>query len=155
MAEITEFKYWPTNLPLPLLKGYSYTPSNNLLQSALDSGEMRVRRRFKNMPGTVTINLLFNQEQAALYEGWFRNVINEGTIWFVMPIKMPAGVIDHLVRFKLPHKPMKAVTHKLWKKTIVLEVKEWVVINDEETAFLEEYQLLDIEKAAITVKEVL
>ncbi|MEY8200671.1 MAG: hypothetical protein RPS47_15655 [Colwellia sp.] len=155
MADITEYAFWPSNLGFPLLKGYSYTPSNNLLQSALDSGEMRVRRRFKNMPGTVTINLLFNNEQAALFEGWFRNVINEGTVWFSMPIKMPAGVIVHLARFKLPHKPMKAIAHTKWTKSITLEVKERVVIDGENTAFLEEYKLSDVEVAALIALEAL
>ncbi|MEY8195480.1 MAG: hypothetical protein RPR28_11585 [Cycloclasticus sp.] len=146
---------WPDNLPLPLLKGYGYAPSSNLLQSDLDSGEMRVRRRFKNMPSKVTINVLLNEEQAALYEGWFLNVIYEGAAWFIMPIKTPAGVIDHVVRFKLPHKAMKPITHKLWRKVIILEVKERAVIGADDTEFLTGYVLTDAEKAALKAQEIL
>ncbi len=155
MAGITEYAFWPANLGFPLLKGYGYTPSNNLLQSELDSGEMRTRRRFKNMPGKVSINLLFNDEQAALFEGWFLNVINEGTAWFSMPIKMPAGIEDHLCRFKLPHKPMKAIDHTKWTKSITLEIKKRVVIDGENTNFLEDYKLSDAEVAALTALKVL
>lgn len=139
---------WPVNLGLPLLKGYNYKPAENLLNTKMDSGYSRSRRRFKKAPGQATVSFLFNAEQAALFDGWFHNVIHDGADYFIFPLKVSNGVMDHVVRFKPPHKPMKPVGQKLWSTSLLLEVKERYVISGEYTALLVDYQLSDIELAA-------
>lgn len=144
---------WPANLGLPLLKGYNYTPAQNLVVSKTESGRKRSRRRFKNAPGKATANFLFNAEQAALFEGWFHHVVNDGADYFIFPLKVSNGVMDHVVRFKPPHKPMKPLGQKLWSTSLLLEVKERYVIDGENTAFLTDYQLSDVELAALLAEE--
>jgi len=144
---------WPANLGLPLLKGYNYTPAENLLTTKMDSGQKRSRRRFKKAHGKATVSFLFNAEQGALFEGWFHHVINDGADYFIFPLKVSNGVMDHVVKFTPPHKPMKPVGQKLWSTSLLLEVKERYVIDGENTAFLTDYQLSDVELAALLAEE--
>lgn len=139
---------WPESLPLPLLTSHGYTPGNNLVESKVDSGYSRTRRRFKNVPDTMTVKFLFNAAQAAIFEGWFHHTITDGNDWFLMKVKVASGVVEHEVKFKPPPKKMTALTTQLWQKDASMWIKERDVISKELTEFLMAYDIANLERAA-------
>lgn len=139
---------WPDNLPLPLLNGHGYTPGNNLIESKMDSGYSRTRRRFKNVPDTMPAKFLFTAGEAALFEGWFHHAINDGQDWFLMKVKVPAGLIEHEVKFKPPPKKITAESTSLWRKDAVLWIKNREIITPELTNLLQQHKLKGLEIAA-------
>lgn len=151
---MSELVHWPDNLPLPLLNGHGYTPGNNLIESKVESGHTRTRRKSKSVPDTMPVKFLFNTEEAALFEGWFHHMINDGQDWFLMKIKVPTGLIKHEVKFKPPPKKMTALSATLWRKDAVLWVKNRNVINQDTTDLLSSHKLSELEKAAEIAREI-
>lgn len=151
---MSELVRWPDNLPLPLLSGHGYTPGNNLIESKMSSGYSRTRRAFKNVPDVMPAKFLFTTGEAALFEGWFHHLINDGQDWFLMKIKVPAGLIEHEVKFKPPPKKITAVSANLWRKEAALWIKKREIITPELTDLLQLHKLRNLERAAKTSDEI-
>jgi len=113
---------WPEKLPLPLLKKHSITPGNPLIESKLDSGYSRVRRRFESVPDTMPASWLFSDVEASLFNGFYEHALNAGANSFVLPVLLPEGLIDHVVRFKPPIKKLQPLSKKLWR----LDANLWI-----------------------------
>lgn len=145
---------WPDNLPLPLLNGHGYTPGNNLIESKMSSGYSRTRRISKTVPDVMPVKFLFTAGEAALFEGWFHHAIGDGQEWFLMKVKVPAGLIEHEVKFKPPPKKITAVSANLWRKDAVLWIKKREIITPELTDLLKQHKLIDLEKAADISEEI-
>lgn len=128
-----DFTRYPDNkLPLPLLKKHSLMRKSMMLESKLDSGYTRKRRRFKNPPAEMAAGFLFSKEQFAIFEGWFENIIFSGQYWFQMPVKCSIGVIDHECQF-IGDYSAKPVTQSKWQVTAKIKIKNLNVISEEET----------------------
>lgn len=139
---------WPDNLPLPLLNGYGYTPGNNLEESKMEGGYSRLRKTSKSVPSTMQVKFLFTAGEAALFEGWYYHEINDGQDWFLMDVKVAAGLIEHEVRFKPPPKKITALSANLWRKDAILIIKKREIITPELTDLLQQHKLRGLEKAA-------
>lgn len=97
---ITTDIHYPVGLPLPLREGYDIKHVSPLLRTDMQSGRARQRRRFTNVPSMVTLAWIFvNDSQAAAFEAWFRDQLNDGTEWFNMPLKTPVGLTNYVCRF--------------------------------------------------------
>ncbi len=115
---------YPSFLPGPLLAGYTLNQQANLLRSEMDSGQARVRRRFKNVPSIIASTWLFTAEQASLFEDFIENTLDGGAAWFEMPVKTPVGMQTGTLRFV--ESPLEACTPlsiKLWQYTAKVELK--------------------------------
>lgn len=123
---------WPEKLPLPLLSGHSITPGNPLIETKLDSGYSRVRRKHKNVPSTMAAGWLFTSEELSLFNGFLEHALDAGANQFVMPVLLPEGLIDHVVRFKPPLKQEKPLSKKLWRKDAVLLIERRFVPSQDE-----------------------
>lgn len=145
---------WPDSLPLPQLSGHGYTPGNNLVESKMEGGYSRLRKTSKSVPSTMQVKFLFTAGEAALFEGWFYHAINDGQDWFLMKVKVAAGLIEHEVRFKPPPKKITALTANLWRKDAVLIIKNREIISPELTDLLQQHKLRNLERAAKTSDEI-
>ena len=144
-----DFSRWPLALPMPLLKGHGYTPGDDVLVSSTSNGVPNQRRRFSFVQDDLVIKLIVNSEQSQVFNDWFENDIASGADWFVMPIKTPAGVIDHYVHFKPPLKAIKPLSQSLWMREFSLAIKNRAVISNEEYSLLNEYGWTEIQKSAV------
>lgn len=128
-----DFTRYPNNvLPLPLLKTHSLKRKSMRLESKMDSGYSRSRRRFKNPPTEMAVSFLFSNDQQEIFEGWYHHIINAGTDWFVMPIKVGKVLVDHQCQFVGDYS-QKCPSNNLWTITAKLLVKNLRVISEDET----------------------
>ncbi len=134
---------YPDVLPLPLLKSHSVKRKENLLVSKMESGYKRTRRRFKSVPASQTARWLIRDGEAALLEAFLQN--NDG--WFVMPVKLPAGVIPCEVK-AIESPTMKAITNSKWEFSVKMIIKDPAIISAEIIDILSIYSLFDLETAA-------
>lgn len=146
---MSDFSRWPLVLPMPLLKGHGYTLGDDVLVSSTSDGIPNHRRRFTSVQDALVIKLIVNSEQSHVFDNWFENDIASGADWFVMPIKTPAGVIDHQVHFKPPLKVIKPISQSLWMREFALVVRNRVVISNEEYSLLNEFDWTEIQKSAL------
>jgi hypothetical protein len=128
-----DFTRYPNNvLPLPLLKTHSLKRKSMRLESKMDSGYSRSRRRFKNPPSEMAVSFLFSNDQQEIFEGWYHDIINAGTSWFVMPVKVGSVVADHECKF-IGDYSQKSPSKNLWTISAKLLVKNLRVISANET----------------------
>ena len=128
-----DFTRYPNSvLSLPLLKNHGLKRKSMRIETAMDSGYLRSRNRFKNPPSELAASFLFTNHQLEIFEGWYQHVINSGANWFVMPVKTGGVVADHQCRFVGDYS-MKSATNNLWTVTAKLLVKNLRVIDEAET----------------------
>lgn len=128
-----DFTRYPDSvLPLPLLKNHGLKRKSMRLESKMDSGYSRSRRRFKNPPSEMAVSFLFSNDQQEIFEGWYHDIINAGTSWFVMPVKVGSVVTDHECKF-IGDYSQKSPSKNLWTITAKLLVKNLRVISEDET----------------------
>lgn len=115
---------YPSFLPGPLLAGYGLNQQSNLLRTTMDSGQSRVRRRFKSVPSILPTTWLFTSEQAALFEHFIDEALLGGVAWFEMPIKTPLGIHTGLLRFvESPLENCTTLSPLLWQYKAKAELK--------------------------------
>lgn len=114
---------WPELLPLPTIDGYSVSPQDGILRTAMDMGPARQRRRYTTTPTRIAVRWLMNAEQCALFEGWYRWYAKEGGSWFDITLLGGLGLTLHQARFTKPYEAhLKG--GRLWEIMSELEVRE-------------------------------
>ena len=115
---------YPDFLPGPLLAGYTLNQQSNLLRSEMDSGQARVRRRFANVPSTISATWLFTENQAAWFSAFIEQGLVGGIAWFEMPIKTPFGIKTGQLRFiGNPLEAGSVLSPTLWQYKSSIELK--------------------------------
>lgn len=127
---------WPDSLPLPLLKSHSMKPTSGLIATKMDSGSTRVRRKFKSNPTNMSASFLFSCEQYALFEGFVEHEINGGADYFLLPVKLPIGLILSEVRIIPDSISDKLLSTHRWSVTMKFEIKKREVIDAGTTELL-------------------
>jgi hypothetical protein len=128
-----DFTRFPDNkLPLPLLKNHSLKRKSMRTETKMESGYPRSRNRFKGPPAEMNATFSFSSDDLELFEGWYQHVINNGTDWFVMPVKTGAVVADHQCKFVGDYS-QKPISQNRWTVTGKLSVKNLRVISEDET----------------------
>ena len=118
---------WPDFLPPPMLAEYSLKPKSRTVRTDMDSGTVRVRRRFTRSPTTATASWSFDESQFGLFEWWFDNIVDGGAAWFSGPAINGTGRINVQCRFidgqdgPYEAKPQGA---GLWRVTAQLEIDQ-------------------------------
>nr|WP_300312734.1 hypothetical protein [Halomonas sp.] len=76
---------WPAELPQePLADGYREVPGNNVLESGMDAGPKKTRRRFTAVEKPLPLSFLLEADQADIFEDFFENTLLDGSLPFSM-----------------------------------------------------------------------
>lgn len=113
---------YPTNLPIPLVVGYSHPDSQKVGRNDVETGPPRFELLSEDGPSFPTVNWLFNALEFQVFEGFYRHTTKLGSISFDMKLQVGFGVEVHECYFSKPYKP--SLQGKLWKITANLMVVE-------------------------------
>ena len=123
---------YPDFLPGPLLAGYTLNQQSNLLRSEMDSGQARVRRRFANVPSTISATWTFTAEQSAWFEYFIDDSLSGGIAWFEMPIKSPFGISICALRFiSSPLESCSPLSPTRWQYKANIELKTRPTLSEQ------------------------
>ncbi|NRA56234.1 MAG: hypothetical protein HRU23_18995 [Gammaproteobacteria bacterium] len=126
---------YPDSLPSPLLKPLSFKRQSNVLRTKMDSGQARVRRRFKSVPTSMTATWRCKSTDAAVFEGFITHALHDGSAWFTMNILTPLGLVQHEVRFiTSPMENYQPISAIWWQYKAQIEIKHRLVISEQKTA---------------------
>jgi len=123
---VSDIFYPHDYLPRPLQEGYGFKPVSPLQRTDTTSGRSRQRRKYTSTPTVATINWTFTKNnQAQLFEAWFRDVLLDGANWFYMRLQTPLGC-DQLFkcRFVDIYEGPTLVSPKYWRYSAQVELWE-------------------------------
>lgn len=113
----------PSWLPEPLRDGFGFQHINPKVESTFISGRSLPRRGYTSTPTRVNVGWLFRDQEAALFESWFRNVLTDGVAWFAMKLRTPLGVDYYKARFVgIYEGPNLTPQANLWSVTAEMEL---------------------------------
>lgn len=79
---------------------YSVSPVKGFMRTEMEVGPARQRRIASAMPTDLTFNLmLLSRNELAVFETWYKFVLNNGAAWFRMPVDCGSGMVETDVRF--------------------------------------------------------
>ena len=131
---------FPTSLPCGSIQGYGYQSADALVATDFDAGPRRVRRRYTSVPTRYNVTWTVTQNQLAVFEYWFNNVINYGASYFTIPLTQGAGIQTVDARFVgVPSVTLSEPTE--FKISSTLEVLEKPLISGEVYDLIAEYGL--------------
>jgi hypothetical protein len=71
------------------------------------------------------VNWIFRSDnQAALFEAWFRDAIQDGAEWFNSPLKTPIGEGQYVCRFVSMYTGPDPIGMRAWRVSATLEIWE-------------------------------
>lgn len=116
---------YPRGLPNPLREGHSLSAAQPFMRTQMQSGRSRQRRMFSSVPTFGNFDFLFKKDnQAAAFEAWFRDQLNDGTEWFNIERKTPLGMTQLVCRFTSMYIGPTLVGRSMWRFSCPLEVWE-------------------------------
>ena len=121
---------YPTGLPLPLRNGYDINHVSPLMRSDLQSGRARQRRRYTSVPSMASVSWNMNQQQAQLFEAWFRWELVDGSEWFNAELRTPLGLQSYECRFADIYSGPQLVGVDRWVFQAMLEIRERQTLAD-------------------------
>lgn len=133
MADI----YYPHGyLPMPLQDGYAYQPISPLKRTEMTTGRARQRRAYTSTPTQANVQwFMETDEQAQLFEAWYRETITDGAAWFLMKLQTPLGVEFYKCRFVDIYQGPTLVAPIYWQFSATLELWKRPVLGDGWAAF--------------------
>ena len=121
MADI----FYPKELPIPLKDGFGFESVSPVHRTPLTSGRSRQRRLYTSVPTQASVKWSFKKDnEAQLFEAWFRDILTDGVAWFYMRLKTPLGIQPYKCRFVDIYKGPILVSGKFWQFTATLELWE-------------------------------
>ncbi|WXL23908.1 hypothetical protein WG219_11130 [Ectopseudomonas mendocina] len=90
---------YPETLPLGLVGSRSYQHENTIIRTDRLKGLPRNRRWTSSPITTVSIEWLFSNEEAQIFEAWFAGAIADGADWFQIPLKYSGVLADYRCQF--------------------------------------------------------
>lgn len=121
---------FPPQLPCPLKEGHTVKHGQPFVRTSMESGRARQRRRFTSVPSMQTFKWVFTGEQAAAFEAWFRDALNDGAEWFNMPTFNPLGDTQIVCRFASMYEGPNPFGGRKWTVTAEVEVFERPLLPD-------------------------
>lgn len=109
---------YPTNLPIPLVTGYSHPDSQKVRRNDVETGPPRFELLSEDGPSFPTVNWLFKPFDFQVFEGFYKHSLKFGAISFTMNLQVGAGLKVHECYFNKAYKP--SLQGKLWKVTASL-----------------------------------
>lgn len=90
---------WPSELPLMQI-GSSYEPVDPQLRTQSQSGRTIVRRIYSGVPEEFPARWVMSGTQAIIFERFYRIDLDNGTLWFNMPVWLPQSQGLRAVQFQ-------------------------------------------------------
>ena len=115
---------WPTQLPMPEQSGYAIQHVNPLQHTTMVSGRARQRRVYTSVPSNVAVQWFLTEQQAQLFEAFFRYAITDGADWFLLPLKTPMFTGNYECRFTGIYEGPTLTTFNKWTISATIEIKE-------------------------------
>lgn len=126
---------YPEGLPLAMRDDYSFSPTNNITRTEMQSGRARQRVEFEDSPDMLSLKWTLSQPQSALFSVWARQVVGAG--WFTMTILNPLGFEEVELRFteRVSGPKLTGKFHWIWSATCELRQtpeldEDWVLLPD-------------------------
>ncbi|EOT1738156.1 hypothetical protein ACYJGC_004371 [Klebsiella pneumoniae] len=118
--------YYPSEyLPLPLQDGYGLTPVSPLQITKQVSGRNRKRRKYLSTPSQAKVKWIFQtDEQAQLFEAWYRDALCDGAAWFMMPLQTPIGLKFYKSQFTDIYDGPTLIAPRYWQFSAELDLWE-------------------------------
>lgn len=91
-------KFYPSNLPRPLVAGYSTKHKPNMIRTAMADGYARQRLVNQGAPDQVSVQLLLDEAQYREMLQWYKADIQSGASWYVMPLLSVDG--DQSIQYR-------------------------------------------------------
>ena len=115
---------FPEGLPCALRDGYDLNHVQPFQRTTMADGRAIQRRRFSSVPTLSNVSWVFKENEAALFEAWFRDVANDGAAWFNCRLRTPIGTEDYVCRFAEMYRGPQLVGRSHWRISAVLEIFE-------------------------------
>ena len=115
---------WPTQLPLPEQSGYAIQHVSPTQRTTMVSGRARQRRVYTSVPSNVAVQWFLTEQQAQLFEAFFRYAIADGADWFLLPLKTPMFTGDYECRFAGIYEGPTLTAFNKWTVSATIEIKE-------------------------------
>lgn len=126
---------YPVGLPLAMRDGYSFSPTNNIIRTDMQSGRARQRVEFENVPDMLKLKWTLTQEQSRLFAVWARNIVGAG--WFNMTILTPEGFDTLEMRFteRVDGPSLIGKFHWVWSASVEIRNMpqlddDWILLPD-------------------------
>ena len=142
---------WPEQLPLPEQSGYAIQHVSPLQRTEMVSGRARQRRVYTSVPSNVAVQWFLTEQQAQLFETWFRYAITDGADWFLLPLKTPVGIKHYEARFNGMYDGPVLTSFNKWTFSGTLEIRERNTITANE--LLDPQGVIDSDIFDITVNQ--
>ena len=94
-----EIHRWPDWLRPALVDGYGVKVEDRRVRSDFDIGS-QFRIEFDTDETVASCSLFLDRIQADWFEAFERDILVQGSRWFLMPLWVGGKLIDHLVRFR-------------------------------------------------------
>ena len=115
---------WPTQLPLPEQSRYAIQHVSPLQRTTMVSGRARQRRVYTSVPSNVAVQWFLTEQQAQLFEAFFRYAITDGADWFLLPLKTPMFTGDYECRFTGIYEGPTLTAFNKWTVSATIEITE-------------------------------
>lgn len=83
---MSDFKFYPQDLPRALQSGYSIKHKPNMLRTTMADGYVRQRLVNQGAPDTISAQIMMTETQYREFMEWYKGDIQCGAAWFVMPL---------------------------------------------------------------------
>jgi len=123
---------YPSELPSPHFKS-KIQRQKNFVSTDMQSGDSRLRRRFKNVPSFVQVLWRLTAAEAAVFEGWVEHALEGGVNWFEINMRTPSGI--QLVQAQFVNHPLENETPKgaSWVYVAKLKIKSRITPSEQNT----------------------
>jgi len=121
---------YPIELPSPHFKS-NIQRQKNFLSTDMESGDGRLRRRFKNVPYFVQVYWRLSAIEAVAFEGWVEHELEGGTSWFELKLRTPSGVQTVLAQFVNHPFENEQPRGTKWLYTARLKIKDRAVPSED------------------------
>lgn len=95
---MSDFKFYPQDLPKALQSGYTAKHKPNMLRTTMADGYVRQRLVNQGAPDTVSAQIMMTETQYREFLEWYKGDIQCGASWFVMPLLSTEG--DQSIQYK-------------------------------------------------------
>lgn len=123
---------WPAQLPLPEQSGYAIQHVSPIQRTTMVSGRARQRRVYTSVPSNVAVQWFLTEQQARLFEVFFRYAITDGADWFLLPLKTPMFAGDYECRFTGIYEGPTLTAFNKWTVSATIEIKERQTLSSDE-----------------------
>lgn len=118
-----KFYCWPDWMPKAQRNGYGYEPVDRRAKTDMEVGSL-IRVNYDTDETTLNCTLILNAVQAQWFEKFERNMLNQGSQWFQMPIMVAGCIQMHTVRFASRPKASEVIGPYHTSYQLALEVQE-------------------------------